>query len=439
MNKEMTTGRRPLRRGILAGLGLGLAVGLVWTAFPGSPPPGAAPDPSPAMTGAAGHRALEASASPPGASAAMASPGRLPAGAEHVAIDPDARRLSPERLAEIETQWCTHGLQAHQQSRQVLEQAYPVTMKDGRLDMHALKAHVDAQSRELGAQAQNAVQERLKGRWISQLRQQGDPRSLALADYLLTTVRFGPEATEAFQHLLGLAQSTRDPMVFMVWQLAKPYCWRQDFCKALPLSAWRELEPENLLAWLPAHLPGDEPPALDWSAIQRSRHARSYLEEAQALLLPLLEQEPPGLTLQAGLAFVNQLDSLWPITKPGLALFRPCMQAADTSQGARQAACRVAAELLWRSPSAGLLDFQVALGMAETAGLQDQSPWAQRMAFAKDLTAEEGKALHALEFRSPWSDQACEAQPRLRQVLKDRVRLGFWAAAVGPARWRAVP
>ena len=444
MNDKTTEGGRPprpwKRSGLALALALALALGLLlagglgWIGLREAAVPAATPASPPAAPASAPPPA----AMPAPAASASVSPGVRPAASAATPAAPDHAGLSPERLADIDKQWCTHGHEAHLQAQQVLNQTYPITIQSNKLDRDILKARVDAASREPGTQALRARQTQLKARWVGLLRQRGDLRSQALADYLTTTLTAGAEAAAAQRQLLNRAQGSQDPVVFMVWQMARTYCFEQSFCSALPLSEWRKLEPLNLLAWMPERI-GAGPAALDWAALQRTTSANSHLQEVQALLLPLLDQESPGLTLQAGLGLVQQFSGLWPVMHGSLPLASACIAMPDPTGGTRDAACRHAAELLWRSPSSGLFEAQFALTMAAAAGQEEQAPWAARSAFVKGLSAADEQALKNLEFRSRWDEQGCEAQPRQRQTLKDLALSGFWAAGVGEARWRGVP
>ncbi|MGM9515810.1 hypothetical protein ACS5PK_16290 [Roseateles sp. DB2] len=444
MNDTETRGGRRLRHWVALSLALCVAVGAWWNwqgddeDHPNTEPPAAGP----AATSTAGPAARTASA---GLAARAAEPAASPQAAASrpsVAASaepaPYADALSPEQLAQIEKQWCIHGMKAHQQAQQALERAYPVRAGEGKLDMTALEARSQALFKETGTKAMLAVQLRLKRRWIEQLRQRGDMRSQAAADYLTASTTFGEEAETSLQHLLGLAQSSRDPLVFMIWQLAKIACTRQTYCNALPLSDWRSLDARNLLAWLPD--PANRPEAvdLDWNALANTSFASSYLEDFQGLLLPLLDAEPPGLALQQGLALVSRLRYEWPVRSGAVALASTCVEVADTAP-ARMAVCLHAADLLWRSPSSGLFEHKFALGMASMAGALEQSPWAERMAFVKRLSPSDGQRLMDLEYQASRDKQSCDTLAYERQQLKEQARRGLWAAALGGAGTTPLP
>ncbi len=439
--KDTTRPRRPwLQRWSTLGVALGLAVALGWL-WPREDedtqaPPRLSAEPAPSAARAT-RRAPAGPAEQPGLPASAPSrPASRPADPGTAPRAPAP--LSPDQLAQIEKQWCTHGLKAHQQVRQALERAHPLRLDGEKLDGDAPHARWDAMLREVGTQAMLAVDSRLKRQWILQLRQRGDLRSQAAADYLQITMSDQDKAPAVFQHLLSLAQSSRDPLIFMTWQVARSDCVLNALCSALPMTDWRTLDSGNLLAWLPTRASGQYATELDWDAIAHTRFANSYLEDFQALLLPLLDQEPPGLGLQQGLALISRLNYSWPSSAGALALGRSCLEASET-QPQRRATCVHAADLLWRSPSAGLLEYKFATAMAALAGAGAQSPWAERLAFVKGLSAADGQRLMDLEYPGNRDGQSCETQAEQRRQLKERVRNGLWAAALGSEGARRVP
>ncbi|MBB2486574.1 hypothetical protein H5407_15215 [Mitsuaria sp. WAJ17] len=449
MKDTTRPGRRPLLRWPAMGLALSVA-GTLWWLWPcededrrGHAPPPAGPALRAAADPAARAASLPrpAQGDTPGLPAASPPQAQQPAAfrpADALPLPRDPGALSPEQLARIEQQWCTHGLKAHQQTRQALYRVYPLS-KDGlSLDPEALHARTQAALKEPDAQAMLAVEFRLKKRWIEQLRQRGDMRSQAAADYLQLSMSAPDEARAASLHLLSLAQSSRDPMVFMTWQLARSDCLGDAHCSALPMTDWRTLDAGNLLAWLPTRGNGQNATDLDWDALARTRFANSYLEDFQALLLPLLDQEAPGLGLQQGLAVLTRLGTLWPASSSALALGRACVETGETLP-ARRAACLHAADLLWRSPSAGVIEYKLAVGMASLAGVTEQSPWSERLALVKGLSAADGQHLMELEYPSNRDNQDCETLAEQRRQLKERLRKGLWAAALGGDGARRIP
>lgn len=432
--------RRTLQRWGTLGLVLGLvgALGWLWPREDEAPhaPPRPSAEPAPSAASAAPRAPVGMAELPGLAAPAAPRPASRPADPDTAPRYPGA--LSPEQLAQIEKQWCTHGLKAHQQARQALERVYPVRRDGEKLDHEVLQARAEASFKEAGTQAMLAVDDRLKRHWIAQLRQRGDLRSQAAADYLQITMNDMDEAPAVFQHLLSLAQSSRDPLIFMTWQVARSDCVRNAVCSALPMTEWRNLDAANLLAWLATRASGQNATDLDWDAIARTRFANSYLEDFQALLLPLLDQEPPGLGLQQGLALIGRLNHSWPSGFGALALGRSCLDASET-QPERMATCLHAADLLWRSPSAGLFEYKLATAMAAVASAGAQSPWAERLAFVKGLSAADGQRLMDLEYPGNRDGQGCESQAEQRRQLKERVRNGLWAAALGGEGGRRIP
>ena len=350
-----------------------------------------------------------------------------------------AGQLSPQQLDQIEKQWCTQGLKAHRQALQALDRAFPLHAGAGKFGRAVAEARADAAIKELGTRALLLVEDRLKRRWIEQLRQRGDMRSLAAADYLLSTLGRGDAAqASALLHLLSLAQSSRDPLVFMIWRLANPYCGSQPHCSALPMSDWRSLDSLNLLAWLPTRTNGQSADELNWDALARSTFASTYLEDFQALLLPLLDEEPPGMALQQGLSLISQLRHEWPGDAGTVVLAQACIETPE-SAATQRAICLGAADLLWRSPSSGVFEHKFALGMAALTGATERPPWAERLAFVKSLSPADGQRLMDLEYPANRDGQDCESQPQQRQQLKEQARKGLWAAALESVGGRRTP
>lgn len=443
MNDKNFEGRRRTRRWWALGVGLLLAGG--WWAWQGglaqthdgdasapastsppTPPAGRASTPGPASSTArpAALAALPAASAP--ASAAL--PARQRPG-----------DLSPEQLAQIEKQWCSHGHAAYLQAMAAVKRAHPIDHSASEPDLAAIQAWGDARRRVNGQQARDAVRERLQRQWMQRLQQAGDPRSRAAAAYIGASSFFFAERRPYQQQLRSLAEAGRDPLIWHLWRKVRHGCFDDDPCGPAALKPWREIEPDNLLAWLPEFMSRQSIQAPDWAGIQATRHARSYQEDFIGLLLPLVEQETPGLALQEGLELISRLSHIWPTEGATLALLEACAEANQAPAAERQAACFHAAGLLWNAAQPQFFDRSFALRMATAAGQLEQSPWAERMAFIKTLSQDDGDKLLASRFRHSWDELGCDAQPRLRQQFKLIAQGGEWAAALGAERAARTP
>ncbi len=320
-----------------------------------------------------------------------------------------------------------------------VERAHPIDRGASEPDLTAIHAWGDARRRDSGQQAREAVRERLQRQWIQRLQQAGDPRSRAAAAYIGASRFFFEERRPYQQQLRSLAEAGRDPLIWHLWRLTRHDCADDDACGPAALKPWREIEPDNLLAWLPAFMSRQSIQAPDWAGIQAARHARSYQEDFIALLVPLVEQEAPGLALQEGLELISRLSHIWPTEGATLALVQACTEASQAPAAKRQAACAHAAGLLWNAAQPQFFDRGFALQMATAAGHLEQSPWAERMAFIKTLSQDDGDKILATRFRHSWDKQGCDAQPRLRQQLKLIAQGGEWAAALGAERAARTP
>lgn len=392
-------------------------------------------------TSAADTTSAAGSAAGPVASAA--SPASAPPAVSASARAVAGRRsweLPPEQIAEIEKQWCSHGQAAHLQAMAALDRAHPVDHSaDAPLDHAAMTARADASIREAGYQTRSAVRQRLMQRWIVQLQARGDVRSRAAAAFIGISVHHGREGAIHMPALRALAEGGRDPLVWQLWRVARHFCFDEPYCGPATLKPWREIEPENLLAWLPEFREAIDIPEARWAGIRAARYARSYQEDYMGLLLPLVEGEAPGLALQEGLGLLEDQIRIWPTIRANHALHKACTRAGPARDTGRQDDCRRAAELLWTSPRPTLDDRITSLQVADANGAAEQAAWPARLSFVRALDAAEQQRFMETRFRSRWDEQPCDAQPRQRETLKAIAQGGEWAAALGPERSARTP
>lgn len=344
--------------------------------------------------------------------------------------------LPPEKVAEIEKQWCTHGQVAHQQAMAAVDRATPLDFSASQVD---ISARVQAKLQDVGVQAREAVKQRLMQRWVTQLQARGDLRSRAAAAFLGARIDYGRDSSFHMPVLRALAEGSRDPLVWHLWRQARGSCFDGAPCGPRTLRPWHEIEPENLLAWLPLLRDASEIPESHWAGIRAARYARSYQEDFLGLLLTLVEGETPSLALQEGLALIEHLSQTWPTIGASSPLVDACTSSGPAQSEQRQADCRRAAELLWTAPHPELHDRLASLRMAAANGAGEQAAWKAREAFVRTFTDADYRRFMEMQFRTGGDQQPCDAQPRQRETLKTIARAGEWAAALGPERSARTP
>ncbi|MFN7694144.1 MAG: hypothetical protein ACK5O3_08880, partial [Burkholderiales bacterium] len=260
MNKKKLQGRLVWR--YAAGLlGVLLLLWAGWTALGRSAEPESIPV---AKANPAGPQAAMAAASMPSSVPFMAAAPASQASSATAVAAPSPRRTplparaTAQQLEQIEAQWCSHAKQAHEQAEASIEQANPIDWNDFKnIDDKRLEGATRASLDLPTSQARFAVRERLLKSWIAQLRNQGDARSLATALFLVMDGVGAHEEgwTENAMAFYAKASRTNDPYVLQLWQYGSRLCGRPGMpgltCQALPKARWAEIEPNNLLAWLP--------------------------------------------------------------------------------------------------------------------------------------------------------------------------------------------
>lgn len=405
---------------VLATLALLLGALLTTGQLPGSGPADAGPaNPSSAPAlGAAPPASLANGLGLP----ANGSPSAAVSGLPPASATPRGGALSAQQLAQIEAQWCSHGLQAHRQSEASVFQGEGGAVNAA--DPQAMDRMVTALRALPTTQAQEAVRQRMLAAWVERLERQGDPRSLATALYLRVEHAAGwSEAAEAaFQQQ---AATTTDPYVLHLWRQHDRACSLRGDCRTVPADRWSRIEPDNLLAWLP---PGWGPVSLtdaQWAGVAQAKYVRAYHRDLQLVLLPLVRELPPGLELDVGLAFITQVD-IPPVVAPER-IFTACSPEA-VRQGRRQA-CLHGADLLWRQPQVNLMDIAKALAMAKGLNAEAEGPWPGRMAEALALGNFNATEFHMLDMGAAPKVAACDALPTRRERLTEIAQQGSWRVA----------
>lgn len=395
-----------------ASLALGLTLlggGFLWlaTAADRAPATVAANLPTLAAAGAPTAALTTPSASAPLQAASPSTPTQ--------ALSPT--QATPDQLAQIEAQWCTHGLQAHRQSLDSFFQS--------NRDASGMPTHTGAEAlRSLPTtQARMAVQSQLLREWVERLQSQGDPRSVATALYLQVDKGAGwSAASEAA--FLQMARTTSDPYVLHLWRQHDTACRYRNEC-AVPLAKWSTIEPDNLLAWLPPGLEAATLTDTQWQGVAQAKYAKAYYPETQARLLALTQELKPGLRLDVGLEFITNL-AIVPDVVPAriLSICEP-----DATRRERRQACLHGANLLWSAARPSLLDRAKSLALVKALGAHNEAHWPARI--------QEGQALGNFTMAGVLADDmggsptvaTCEQLETRRQRLVDITTRGTWALA----------
>lgn len=189
-------------------------------------------------------------------------------------------------------------------------------------------------------------------RWIHALKQRGDERSLAVADFLESMFASDelPARRQAVQRLHQRALRSGDGFVLAL--AAQRSCDPAHGCKqAVPAERWLQLEPYNLSAWLAAPPANGQPLPEAWlTGLMQARHDNSYRGELMTLLRSLPPQLPTGprrLSRDVGLIGINAAYAVSSIRS----LNRHCAGGGDAQR------CRALAEKLWTLREACLMNW----------------------------------------------------------------------------------
>lgn len=401
------------RRAAAVAAGLLLASGLAWR-LAGAPP---ASPPLPGVPGPAASSA-DAPVAPPAAPQRAASGGRAHG-------ETTSRKLSA-RAERMRADWCGDGATAHErETDDILKRIEAANGMVGQAELAELNA-TD------GAQVLAQAREQVRQRWVQALRQQGDPRSLALAEYLGPGEEAPAEEKDASRRRLqALASSTSDPMLTAL-ALMRPCATRG--CVNVEASQWSRLEPQNLQAWL-ALLRGapDRTLSLDYvmeRMASQGQVTQAYDAEALHRLLALPQATESGLQAEAemqvlvGVAASWQIGSLAPINR---ACREPSLPAG------RLARCEAIAEVLWRGGD--LFSRGMALGLARAvmaARPAARAAWEPRAlehdAVQAWMQLETQRRMAGVDARSGAS--MCTLQAPAWRHFRERWTEGEWAHAL---------
>jgi hypothetical protein len=401
-------------------LGLGALVGLGWYSMQHEPP---ATRTTAAPASQAPTAALADAAALPAIPAHAASPvARGPTSAELAALrDSIAQQL--QQLKQIEAQWCSHGQQAHAQSMASVEQSHPIN--PGHSDAQRSLARAEATNALSTTRARYMVKDRLQREWVAKLRARGDSRSLATASFLERKHVYGDERRALEARLEAQALGSSDPYVLQLWLLGRNYCAFGDPCPPQAKARWTQIEPENLLAWLPTG--GSKTPLTDaqWSGISNARYARSHHYELLRRLLALLADTKPSLELEVGLESIELLRSSHG-TSVGW-LERHCQETVEGS--VQRKACLHAAELVWNNPQPSWGDRTDTLGIVVAQGATQQPLWGTRIAELMSMGEVSAEVHRKTDYGLLDQQLGCDKLPARRQKLLNIAEGGAWLAA----------
>lgn len=365
--------------------------------------------------------------------AARSAPGA--ASAQATVQPQDANQQARQRLdrevAEVERQWCSSAKQAHLQMEQAREQSLP------KFDPQNPKARVDAdiaaasRAESLTEGARRAVSTRLKEQWAQQLDLRGDPASRRVALWLRA-----PHSAKHSEALKAQALSVGDAQAYALWLETERFCFQGVRCSVADYLRWAQMEPGNLLAWLPVLGDKAPPPPDRWQGLAQARVVRSPLQEAVALLLPLVPTEP-GLAMEMGLEYIDYLrsdnDGYWTGR-----LGQTCEQAVTAEH---RSACARAAALLERQQSVSFLQ-RLSAGLLREAYGENADPRALQARLGgafKGLSPKQEEALKSLLSPGFRDRLGCDHLPAWRAHLQKLTDVGSAVmvdAVVPPAHWK---
>ncbi len=405
----MNAARRGRRLRLLAALALSL-LGLAWLPWTPQEPPGRARTP-PALTAAS--RATAAKASDVATARAVATPPRPAPPSASAAAGP---WLSDAALAQIEAQWCSHG--SLQESQQ---QAAALASEGEELDAEAqarLRAIEDSWP---STQARRQIRVRLLRTWQASLRQRGDDASLALA----LLISHGPHEApplDALQPLQDLAMRSSDPWVQAVALQRRVHCQSTPGCRMAPPERWPLLEPENLAAWIAAAPPDVPPTVTRWKQWSQARRWDDGSSRMMLTLLALPWPGKPGLEQEVAMMELIGWRVSWSTVLP-LPLTKAC-RVPNLAPQARQL-CAQAADWLWGTQGASLLDWAIAVQLAQPGELGSETRWRAREQLVARAKEETHRDVERLDPGDP-ADR-CAWQASMLQHLRHWAEQSEWA------------
>ncbi|NCT84675.1 MAG: hypothetical protein GXC94_16130 [Comamonadaceae bacterium] len=322
-----------------------------------------------------------------------------------------AGRFTPAEQAlaqRMQADWCGFGAAAERQ-----KEALPVGGE------RIGPAEMAMQRETLGERVLEEAREQARQRFAQALRQRGDLRSLALADYVLADA-------PARSRLQERARRSTDPMVTAL-ALQRPCS--EAGCAPIEASQWSRLEPANLQAWLTLMqgAPGRAHTQRDYAlerAASEARYSRSYQRETLALLMTLPLVQAPGLVSQAELELLNGLNSAW-----ALPAYRPLLDAcrAGVREPQSVARCTVVADLMWAQET--MIERALAMAVARVvlpsrSGLRPIWEGRARRYEAVSEWSQSGMLAQLLPDEALASP--CGHLPAMRTMLVDLAERGEW-------------
>lgn len=326
--------------------------------------------------------------------------------------------LSPQQLADIESQWCTHG---SQQELQQMEALMAGMSPSGAREADRFHAVLNSWP---STHARIAVAERLRQRWQQALRSRGDDASLALSWLLMTGPRGRPDLPR-LQGLQDLASRSTHPFVQAAAHHWRAACKAMSGCQAVPASRWAALEPDNLAAWAAAASEGppDAAQLLHWQQARRWDDGSAFLMRT---LVDLPWPAEPGLAQEETIKETLDWGGAWSVLPASL--LSHCSTAQDRQD--LRAACARAAELLWSAPTPSALSWLLASELAERTGLATDAPWPARMASLEAAQSRQG-AQRSLLSPEATPGEPCAWQKGARKALRQWAAHGEWAHREG--------
>lgn len=372
----------------------------------------------------------ELAAKPPAVAAPQAAASVAAARAESAAPTPPSNTvlrtgLDPLQLAQIEAQWCSHAKLAHAQAVASIKQGHPEGTGD-RPDVARLQAQAQAEVALPTTTTRFAVRRRLLAERAQQLRRQGGERAQATALMLeMETVLHSELELQVLQTLIGMARASGDPYVVSIGLQMNGFCASRVGCSPLPQERWSQVEPGNLLAWLPAATDTAPPSEGRWQGLASARYAKVHEFELVERLLNLVPAQP-GLAQEVALEYLDRQFMAASYRAMPTVLVPHC--AAPGATAAHKSICLKVAELLWSEPKPRLVDRLVGLGLAEIAGAIERAPWADRARIVKGLKASDKAAIEAV-FRPRFAEApGCDSLPLWRQHLSRLAQRGDYLA-----------
>lgn len=381
-----------------------------------------------------------ASAGAPSRPAEAVAGGAQASAASAAALSSRDDEARAQLMRRMKADWCGFGSAEHdRQTDAIMERAQA---KHGMVGVEAFEEMKLAP----GAQVLEEAVAQVRQRWVKALVQRGDPRAIAVAEFLGGADGDAPQARARLQ---ALARTSSDPMVTAL-ALQRP-C-EAGACNNIEASQWSRLEPANLQAWLKLlrDLKGSARQTQIGYALERmaseARYSRTYEREYKALLLSLPQTEAPGLANQAEMQLLIGTASAWAI-----AGFRPLTEVCRTglADAATAHRCEAVADRLWEQDN--LLDRAIALDLARrmiAARPEQKARWEPR---AREYEAASSWQVAEVERagQSVAQEEApCAGQVEMRKIVQEMTARGEWDHlraemstagaddAVLSARWR---